>query len=242
MDQDSYKVQTEIFEGPLDLLLHLIKKNKMNILDIRLSEITNEYLDYLENRRGINPSREGDFLMTASTLIYIKSRQLLPKPESLEEDNPEDQLVHTLIEYEKIQKISKLLKEMEKAESLLWKRKEVKEDFGEKEFELQEVTSFQLAEVFMNLVKKKEKEEFMYVQGKEYSIEGKRDEILELLAEPESCLNFNEYVEGLDSMQDIVVSFFVILEMMKRQLVIAVQKRLFDTIYLWKNFETGVAQ
>ena len=109
MGSDVYKVQTEFFEGPLDLLLHLIRKNKMNILDVKISDITSEYLFYLKNKRGINPSREGDFLITASTLIYIKSRSLLPRSDVVMEESPEKELIDTLVEYDKIQKISKKL-------------------------------------------------------------------------------------------------------------------------------------
>ncbi|UCH95902.1 MAG: segregation/condensation protein A [Candidatus Aminicenantes bacterium] len=237
MDPEEYtfNVHTEVFEGPLDLLLHLIKKNKMDILDIKISEITSEYLYYLEDRRRINPSREGDFLMTASTLIYIKSRSLLPKPDILEdEESPEQKLVHTLMEHEKIQKISRMLKELEGQELLLWKREEVIENFETKEFKLEEVTSFQLAEIFLHLVKRKEKEDFLYIDSKNYSVEKKWKEILELL-ETEGYLNFNQYIERLDSIEEILVSFFTILEMIKQRVIIGIQKRLFDTISIWKT-------
>jgi segregation and condensation protein A len=241
IDSDGYKVHTESFEGPLDLLLHLIKKKKMDIMDIKLSEITSEYLYYLQDRSRINPSREGDFLMTASTLIYIKSRSLLPRPESMDEESPEQQLVHTLIEYDKIQKISKLLKEMEGHELLLWKREEVVENFESREFELKEVSAFQLAEIFLSIVKKREKEEFLYIDTKGYSIERKWNEILGLL-EAEGYLNFTAYIKSLDSIQDILVSFFTILEMIKRRVIMGVQKRLFGAISLWKANEEEPVQ
>lgn len=234
MESEIYQVQTGIFEGPLDLLLYLIKKNKMNIMDVRISEITSEYLYYLENKKGINPAREGDFLMTASTLIYIKSRSLLPKPEILQEESPEDKLKHTLIEYEKVQKISRLLKELEGEEILLWKREEIVETFDNKEFELEDISSFQLAEVFLNIVKRKEREEFLYIESKNYSVEQKLEEILTLLQE-DGFINFNEYIKKLDSMEEILVSFFTLLEMVKQRMVIAIQKSLFDTISVWQH-------
>ncbi len=176
--------------------------------------------------------------MMASTLIYIKSRSLLPRPDILEEESPEQQLVHSLIEYDKIQKISRILKEMEDQTLLLWKREEVIETFDSKEFdfELKEVSAFQLAEIFLSIVKKKEKEEFLYIDSKEYSIEKKWNEIL-LMVETEGYLNFNAYIDTLDSMQDILVSFFTILEMIKRRAVIGIQKSLFDVISLWKVAE-----
>ncbi len=229
-----YQVQTEFFEGPLDLLLHLIRKNKMNIIEVRLSQITAEYLSYLESKRGINPSRESEFLMTAATLIYIKSRSLLPKPENPSEESPEKQLLHTLIEYEKVQKISRLLQEMEYTELLLWRRLEMNENFANREYALKEVSAFQLAEIFFDIVKKKENEQFLFISSKNYSIAEKQEEILSLL-EGSGFLDFSVYVAKLDSIEEIVVSFFTLLEMVKRHLLVAVQEQLFGTISLFKN-------
>jgi segregation and condensation protein A len=229
-----YQVQTEYFEGPLDLLLHLIRKNKMNIIEVRLSQITTEYLSYLESKKGLNPSRESEFLMTAATLIYIKSRSLLPKPENPAEESPEKKLLHTLIEYEKIQKITKMLQEMEYTELLLWRRLEIDENFTNREYALKEVSAFQLAEIFFDIVKKKENEQFLYITSKNYSIAEKQEEILSLL-ESNGFLDFTVFVSKLDSIEEIVVSFFTLLEMIKRHLLVAVQEQLFGTISLFKN-------
>ena len=229
-----YQVQTEFFEGPLDLLLHLIRKNKMNIIEVRLSQITTEYLSYLESKKGLNPSRESEFLMTAATLIYIKSRSLLPKPENPAEESPEKKLLHTLIEYEKIQKITKMLQDMEYTELLLWRRLEIDENFTNREYALKEVSAFQLAEIFFDIVKKKENEQFLYITSKNYSIAEKQEEILSLL-ESNGFLDFTVFVSKLDSIEEIVVSFFTLLEMIKRHLLVAVQEQLFGTISLFKN-------
>jgi segregation and condensation protein A len=234
IDAPEYQVQTEFFEGPLDLLLHLIRKNKLNINEIRLAQITSEYLAYLENKTGINPSRESDFLTTAATLIYIKSRSLLPKPESLAEESPEKKLLHTLIEYEKIQKISKMLQEMEYTERLLWRRLELNESFANHEYTLKEVSAFQLAEIFFAIVKKRENEQFLYVSSKNYSIAAKQTEIAALVDE-NGYLDFSAYVNRLDSIEEILVSFFTLLEMVKRHLLIAMQETLFGTISLYPN-------
>jgi segregation and condensation protein A len=230
----AYQVQTDFFEGPLDLLLHLIRKNKLNINEIRLAVITSEYLSYLENKQGINPSRESDFLTTAATLIYIKSRSLLPKPESLAEESPEKQLLHTLIEYEKIQTISKMLQDMEYTERLLWRRLELNENFSSREYTLKEVSAFQLAEIFFAIVRKKENEQFLYVSSKSYSIAAKLAEIAGLVKE-NGFLDFSAYVKKLDSIEELLVSFFTLLEMIKRHLLIALQESLFGTISLYPN-------
>ncbi|TFG80231.1 MAG: hypothetical protein E4H23_03250 [Chrysiogenales bacterium] len=229
-----YQVQTDFFEGPLDLLLHLIRKNKMKIVEIRLSQITAEYLAYLENKKGINPSRESDFLTTAATLIYIKSRSLLPKPEDPGEESPEKKLIHTLIEYEKIQKISKMLQDMEYTELLLWRRLEIDENFTNREYALKEVSAFQLAEIFFDIIKKKENEQFLYISSKNYSIAEKQEEILSLLKK-NVFIDFSEYMSKLDSIEEILVSFFTLLELIKRHLLIAVQEQLFGTISIYPN-------
>jgi segregation and condensation protein A len=230
----AYQIQTDFFAGPLDLLLHLIRKNKLNIAEIRLAQITTEYLSYLKSKHGINPSRESEFLMTAATLIYIKSRSVLPKPENPAEESPEKQLIHTLIEYEKVQKISRILQDMEYTELLLWRRLEIGENFANREYALKEVSAFQLAEIFFDIVKKKENEQFLYIASKNYSIAEKQNEILSLL-EMSGFFDFSEYVSKLDSIEEILVSFFTLLEMIKRHLLIAVQEQLFGTISIYKN-------
>jgi len=241
MYSEKYEVQTEFFEGPLDLLLHLVNKNRMNILDIKVSQITSEYLDYLMNKRGINPSRESDFLMTASTLIYIKSRSLLPLQEMSDEETSEEKLINTLAEYDKIKKITKLFKQMENNELLLWKREEVYENFETKEFYIKEVSSFQLAEIFLNLIKKRDREEFVSIKARNFSIQKKQKEILEIL-EADGYLNFTNYIEMMGSVEEFFVAFFSLLEMLKRGVVIALQKNLFDTISVWKNGSYKIAQ
>jgi segregation and condensation protein A len=234
IETPAYQVQTDFFEGPLDLLLHLSRKNKLNINEIRLAVITSEYLSYLENKQGINPSRESDFLTTAATLIYIKSRSVLPKPESLTEESPEKQLLHTLIEYEKIRTISKMLQEMEYTERLLWRRLELNENFSNREYTLKEVSAFQLAEIFFAIVRKRENEQFLYVSSKSYSIAAKQTEIAGLLKE-NGFLDFSAYIKKLDSIEELLVSFFTLLEMIKRHLLIALQESLFGTISLYPN-------
>jgi segregation and condensation protein A len=172
--------------------------------------------------------------MTAATLIYIKSRSLLPKPEIMAEESPEKQLIHSLIEYEKIQKISKMLQEMEYTELMLWRRLELTENFANREYALKEVSSFQLAEIFFDIVKKKEREQFLYISSKNYSIAEKQKEMIGLL-EKNGFIDFSDYVTKLDSIEEILVSFFTLLEMIKRHMLIAVQEQLFGTISIYRN-------
>lgn len=119
----SYQIKLEVFEGPLDLLLFLIRKKKIDIHDIPIATITGEYLDYLNHKERINLDREAEFLLMASLLIYIKSQMLLPRESELtEEEDPRQVLVDRLLDYQKIKAASTLLREKEEEELLRWKR------------------------------------------------------------------------------------------------------------------------
>ena len=111
LETKKYAIKTEKFEGPLDLLCHLIDKNKMDIYDINLSEITDQYISYLKEQEKLNLEIASEFLVMASTLLYLKSKKLLPKQEEEEEEITEEELIKRIIEYKKFKEISKKLKE-----------------------------------------------------------------------------------------------------------------------------------
>ena len=111
LETQKYAIKIDNFEGPLDLLCHLIDKNKMNIYDINLSEITDQYIDYLKQQEKLNLEIASEFLVMASTLLYLKSKNLLPKQEEEEEEITEEELIRRIIEYKKFKEISKVLKE-----------------------------------------------------------------------------------------------------------------------------------
>ncbi len=111
LETKKYAIKIDNFEGPLDLLCHLIDKNKMNIYDINLSEITDQYVDYLKEQEKLNLEIASEFLVMASTLLYLKSKNLLPKQEEEEEEITEEELIRRIIEYKKFKEISKVFKE-----------------------------------------------------------------------------------------------------------------------------------
>ena len=111
LETKKYAIKIDNFEGPLDLLCHLIDKNQMNIYDINLSEITDQYIDYLKEQEKLNLEIASEFLVMASTLLYLKSKNLLPKQEEEEEEITEEELIRRIIEYKKFKEISKKLKE-----------------------------------------------------------------------------------------------------------------------------------
>lgn len=110
LETKKYAIKIDNFEGPLDLLCHLIDKNQMSIYDIHLSEITDQYIDYLKEQEKLNLEIASEFLVMASTLLYLKSKNLLPKQENEEEEVTEEELIRRIIEYKKFKEISKVLK------------------------------------------------------------------------------------------------------------------------------------
>jgi segregation and condensation protein A len=232
-----YQVNLEVFQGPLDLLLFLIRKKKINIHDIPISTITREYLDYLDRKGRINLEREGEFLLVAALLIYIKSQMLLPRERlSEEEEDPRNVLVSRLLDYQKIKAASKLLKEKEDEQMRLWQRTALPPLQSKDEGNLSEVSLFDLAEAFLTLMKKKEQENFRLISGKDVSLEEKIKELIDLLEDKKS-LDFLEYFYCQESMEAALVSFFCLLELIKTGIVVAVQKSLFDSIQVWLRQE-----
>ena len=117
METNKYNVKIENFEGPLDLLCHLIDKNKMNVCDIKISDITDQYIEYLEAMERLNLEIASEFLVMASTLIYLKSKILLPKEVEEEKELTEEELLMRIIEYKKYKEITKKMKERYEANS-----------------------------------------------------------------------------------------------------------------------------
>ena len=232
-----YQINLDVFQGPLDLLLFLIRKKKIDIHDIPIATITAEYLEYLEKKERINLEREAEFLLMASLLIYIKSQMLLPREKALEEEeDPRQTLVNRLLEYQKIKAASSLLREREKREIPKWKRNSLPPYAVEDDLELTEVSLFSLAEVFFLLMKRKEKEDIKVIKGKEYSLEEKMKEIVAIL-EDNSFLDFSDYFENQETIGEALVAFFCLLELIKAEIVIAVQDKLFQRIKVWLRRE-----
>jgi len=231
-----YQVNLEVFQGPLDLLLFLIRKKKISIHDIPIASITREYLDYLDRKGRINLEREGEFLLIAALLIYIKSQMLLPR-ESMgeEEEDPRNILVSRLLDYQKIKTASTLLREKEDKQMRLWQRTAPPLQSND-EYELSEVSLFDLAEAFLTLMKKKERGNLRLINGKDFSLEEKMKELIDLLKE-RKFLDFMEFFYSQESIEAALVSFFCLLELIKTGIVIAVQKSLFDSIEVWLRQE-----
>jgi segregation and condensation protein A len=233
-----YQVNLEVFQGPLDLLLFLIRKKKIDIHNIPIATITAEYLEYLDKKEKINLEREGEFLLLAALLIYIKSQMLLPREEIAEdEEDPRRILVERLMDYQKIQAASTFLREKEELQNRLWQRSAPPPLPSKDEEELVEASLFELAEAFLYLMKRKERENVQFIARKEYTLEEKMKELLELLKN-ETYLDFMEYIDLQESIEEALVSFFCLLELIRARIVFAVQESLFHTIKVWLRQET----
>lgn len=228
-----YQVNLEVFQGPLDLLLFLIRKKKIDIHDIPIATITREYLAFLTQKEKINLEREGEFLLIAALLIYIKSQMLLPRESELEdEEDPRKILVDRLLDFQKIKAASTLLSEKEDQQTKLWKRSAPPSLPTTEDMELVEVSLFELAEAFLSLMKRKEQENIRLIHGKEFSLEEKMKELIDRLKE-QGYLDFLEYFNSQESCEEALISFFCLLELIKAHIAIAVQDSLFHSIKVW---------
>jgi len=230
---ETYQVKLKVFQGPLDLLLFLIRKQKIDIHDIPIAIITQEYLEYLEQKEKINLNREAEFLLMAALLIYIKSQMLLPREKAAEEEeDPRESLVHRLLDYQKMKAASTLLKKKEAEELLKWKRTFLPPLLRIEDLDLVEVSLFDLAEAFFAVLKRKEREDFQIIKRKEHSVEEKIREILTILRE-NSYLDFLDFFIRQQTLEEALVSFFSLLELIKAKRVMAVQERRFQSIKVW---------
>jgi segregation and condensation protein A len=231
----------EIFEGPLDLLLHLIEKAEIDIYDIPISEITDQFLDYLETMRTLDLEPMSEFLVMAATLLSIKSRMLLPKPPKTEEDefeeeeDPREELVQRLLEYRKYKEIAEQLREMELARSQIYTRppQDLSSYVPEwTENPLRGILPADLFTVFHQLLKKAEKRNAVAkIRRDEISLKDRIQEIQKLLVSSEGVVRFSALFAER-SREQIVVTFLAILELMKRKIIACYQDHLFDEILI----------
>jgi segregation and condensation protein A len=233
----SYQINLEVFQGPLDLLLFLIKKKKIDIHNIPIASITKEYLNYLDHKKNINLDRESEFLLMAALLIHIKSRMLLPREISPDEDaDPRQVLVDRLLDYKNIKAACEILREKEEKQIKKWKRKELPKSVSFQELDFMEVSLFDVAEVFFKLMKRQEKDQFKEIRGRDFSVKEKKQELIKYL-EKHSYLDFVDYFSQKETIEESLISFFCLLELISERVVIAVQKNLFHRIEVWLGKE-----
>ena len=221
------------FEGPLDLLLHLIKENKMDIFDIEINLITEQYLKYINNMEKVN-LEISEYLVLASELIEIKAKMLLPKKKQemeIEEEDPREELVNKLLEYQAYKEISKDLKEKEELRSEIYtKAPEKYSNYQEEETTFEGGSVDLLMDAFKKFLIRKEEEKPLNtkVTKKGISVSSRRHEIKNLLKEKGKVSFYQMF--SIRSREYIVVTFLAILEMAKNKELIIHQEGIYDEI------------
>ncbi len=230
-----YSVKIPVFEGPLDLLLHLIRENKIDIYDIPIALITRQYLEYLEMMRELNLDIASEFLVMAATLIYIKSRMLLPKDESGEvmEEDPRLELVERLIEYQAMKEAALGLKEREEEWSGVLSRPSMSLEEEPEELLLFDVNIFDLLTAFKRLLDRLPPETIQ-ITAETLTVRDRISHILNILEQRES-VSFDDLFDGLKTRDSLIVTFLAILELIKLGLIRAYQERTFSIIWIFKK-------
>lgn len=235
-----YRIELESFQGPLDLLLHLIRKNELDIYDIPISEIANQYLAYLDIMRDLDLEVASEFLVMASTLMYIKSRMLLPVDEEEDEtegDDPREELIKRLIEYQKYKKAAEELAGMPALHHDIFIRPEIAVDkSASPEETFVEATIFQLMDAFQGVIAEADRRTPVEITRETYTLENGIDLIESNFAQ-RSSISFGGLFSGLESRRKIITVFLGLLELIRRGRIIAVQADFGDPISLVLNGE-----
>jgi len=235
----SFKIKLEIFEGPLDLLLYLVKKEHINIYDIPIAKIADEYMRYLELMRLLDLRIAGEFLVMASTLMQIKSRMLLPLEDNSQQraevEEQKQELIEQLLEYERFKQIAEelRLRQLERQKTFTRPRSSETEQMVQKE-KYFEASLFDLLTAFSKVLKEVPVELFYEAIKDEFTVEEKIHEILHLLLKEEVVFLsflFNKAKNKLE----IIVTFLAILELIRLKEIRVIQKKLFGEIEIIRN-------
>lgn len=240
LETSKYEIKIENFEGPLDLLCHLIEKNKMDIYDIKINDITDQYIDYLNKMENMNLEIASEFLIMASTLIYLKSKSLLPKQVDEEKELTEEELIQRIIEYKKYKEISKKIKENYMLYGDRIFKLEEKLELPKQNFE-KEYNKSIIPELYSNIINKnKEKINKNAINIEKiaitdtYTVSSKVKEIFKALAKKPRIIFNKLFSLNEHNKQEVVTAFTGLLELSRRSKITTIQENLFDDIIVEK--------
>ena len=237
-DSSGYRVRLDIFEGPLDLLLFLIKQQEIDIYDIPIATITKQYLDYVEMMQLLDLEVAGEYLVMAATLLHIKSRMLLPQEvedEELELEDPRQELVRKLLEYQQFKEVAASLSEREESQREVFWRSLPAEEEGEETVEpVQRITLFQLLEAFRQALQRSPEPSLYAIERATLSVEARIEEILDQLSREDKVLFWDLLGPG-PTRAFVVVTFVALLEMMRRRRIVVRQTHLFGDIWICRT-------
>src|SRR6201981_606134 len=234
-----YKINIPMYEGPLDLLLDLIKKQEMSIHDIQISQITSQYLDYLHKLEELNVDVSSEFIYMAASLIYIKSKMLLPPDPlaSAEEQaaDPREELVQRLLEHEKFKNAAALLYQRQQIEENVWSKPD-KSLYNDEETEGELVVSLvDLVKVFQQVLERRKEVARIELRHEEFTVAQMIAALrAQILASVENSVNLIQFFEACPSRHAMIVAFLAVLEMVKLQAVALMQEKQFGDIWVKK--------
>ena len=237
---DEYRVKLEIFEGPLDLLLYLIRKEEVSIYDIPIASITEQYLDYINAMQELDIAVAGEFLVMAATLIHIKSQMLLPRdPDAPPQDieDPRADLVQQLLEHQKFKAAANMLHQRATIESATFTRAPIEEDENNPEIA---VNLFQLFETFREILNRKKALTEIEIAREEMTMADKLVEIRSRV-DKDREISARQLFEKAGSKRELVLIFLAVLELVKELAIRLVQSETFGDILLVKRDEETVA-
>ncbi len=237
---EDIRIKLQSFEGPLDLLVHLIKKNQVNVYDIPIALVTDQYLKYLDLMQELNLDVASEFLVMAATLIHIKSRMLLPRPSPTlldeGEEDPRDLLVQRLLEHQKFKAAAELLHDRETLRSAQWTRPDSRiEALVGEEYEPElEVDLFGLLAAFRLVLERARERPPVPLPPEQVSIETRIEQLLERLSETEAC-GFEDLFQDAATRADMIVTFLAMLEMIRLKLIRVFQPGHTGAIRIYKR-------
>ncbi len=240
---EQYKVELEVFEGPLDLLLYLIKKDEVDVYDIPVGRITNQYMEYLKLMEMLDLNIAGEFIVMAATLMMIKSRMLLPvedRPEvEEEEEDPRWDLVRQLVEYKKFKDAANSLHEKEELRDGVFASAGAHvayepEDTGS---ELQDVSIFDLISAFREVLQKAPEDDFGDIYEDRFTVADKIDYVLEMVRTSQKARFSRLFGRGA-SRHEIICTFLALLELLRLRQIGVAQEEQFGEIVICRTEET----
>ena len=245
--ESAFDVRLDQFEGPLDLLLNLIRRQKINISDIPIARITEQYLDYLRRAEELNIDLGGDFVFMAATLIHIKSRMLLPSdplvPEEEQED-PRDDLVKRLLEHEKFVQAAQMLREKRLIEENTWTRPVLESfpDVGEDPESA--VGIIDLVQTFDKILERAKNRPSYDVVGEDVTVASRMQYLKNLLLSEDGPVTLSDVFERQPGRRAMLATFLALLELVRMSAIVLRQKKLFGEIVIRKHkmFDTVFAQ
>ena len=233
-----HSVSLGVYEGPLDLLLDLIRSQEVNIYDIPIAEITDQYLDYLRKMEECDLNVEGEFLFMAATLIHIKSRMLLPaepSPPEGEAEDPRAELVHRLLEHEKFKNAAQMLQTKRTLEDATWSLPGI-DDFQEMEDDPGlAVNLFDLISAFHELIERAKRRQPIEIEGEEMSVTDMMERVKNVLSMRDHPVELEELFVGLTTRRSLIALFLGLLEMVRLKAVQLRQRELLAPITVHKS-------